>query len=59
MNRPSHPTLTSSGAATPLLLWNQLPQDRRQELTAILAVIVLKQLSPHPSAPSEVSDEQQ
>jgi hypothetical protein len=57
MNRPSHPTLVSLAAATPLPLWNQLPQDRRQELTTILATIILKQLPPRPSAPSEACDE--
>lgn len=50
MNRPSHPTLPP---------WNQLPQDRRHELTAILAAILLKQLPPRPSAPSEARDERQ
>jgi hypothetical protein len=44
-------------AATPPPPWNQLPQDRRHELTAILAAILLKQLPPRPSAPSEARDE--
>lgn len=57
MNRPSLPTLTGPAAAAPLPAWNQLPQDRRQELSATLAALILKQLPPRPSAPREVHDE--
>jgi hypothetical protein len=57
MSKPSLPTPLSPPAATPLPPWNQLPQDRRQELTTILATIILKQLPPRPSAPNEASDE--
>ena len=57
MNRPSLATLSGLPAATPLPPWKQLPQDRRHELTAILAVILLKQLPSRPSAPSEARDE--
>ena len=57
MNRPSLPAPLSPPAAAPLALWNQLSQERRQELTAILATIILKQLPPRPSAPREAGDE--
>jgi hypothetical protein len=57
MNCPSLPTPPSPPAAAPLPAWNQLPQDRRQELTATLADMILKQLPPRPSAPREHRDE--
>lgn len=57
MNKPSRPTPSIPLATSPLPLWNQLPLDRRQELTATLAGMILKQLPTHPSAPREAPDE--
>ena len=57
MNRPLLPAPYIPPAARPLSMWDQPPQDRRQELTAILATILLKQLPPRHSAPSEARDE--
>jgi hypothetical protein len=58
MNSPSLPTLPCPPAAAPLPAWNQLPHNRRHELTATLADMILKQLPPRPSAPRELRDEQ-
>ncbi len=57
MNCPSIPTPPSPSAAGQLPLWNQLPPDRRHELTATLAAMILKQLPPSPRTASEVRDE--
>jgi hypothetical protein len=57
MNRPSLPTPHSPPAAAPLPAWSQLAQTHRHELTATLAAMILKQLPPRPTAPSEVRDE--
>jgi hypothetical protein len=57
MNSPSLPTPAIRPAANPLPPWNQLPQERRHELTATLAAMILRQLPPRPSAPSEACDE--
>jgi hypothetical protein len=57
MNSPSLPMPPSPPAAGQLPPWNQLPRDRRHELTATLAAMILKQLPPRPSAPREISNE--
>lgn len=57
MNSPPFPTPSGPPAAAPLPAWNQLSQDRRQELTAILAALILKQVPPRQDAPGEVRDE--
>jgi hypothetical protein len=57
MNSPSLPMSPNSPAAGQLPPWNQLPQNRRRELTATLADLILKQLPPSPSAPREIPNE--
>ena len=57
MNSPSIPTPPGPPAVNSLPPWNQLPQNRRQELTATLAALILKQLPAHPTAPNEARDE--
>jgi len=61
MNCPSVPTPPSPPAAPrecpPLPPWNQLPLDRRHELTATLAAMLLKQLPPRPTTPNEACHE--
>jgi len=60
MNSPSIPTPPGSPAAPRgnLPSWNQLPLDRRHELTATLAAMILKQLPPRPTTANEARDEQ-
>jgi len=58
MNSPSIPTPPGPPAVNPLPPWSQLPPDRRRELTATLAAMILKQLPPRPMTQSEVRNEQ-
>jgi len=58
MPSPSLPTPAGRPAAESLPAWDQLPRERRHELTAVLAAIILKQLPEGPRTPGEVRDEQ-
>ena len=58
MNSLSLPTPPESPTVNPLPPWTQLPLDRRRELTATLAALILKQLPPRPMAHSEARNEQ-
>jgi hypothetical protein len=57
MNNLSLPTPLNHPAAQPLPTWDQWPQDRRRELTASLAALILKQLPSRPATPKESRDE--
>ena len=58
MKSPSLPTPPCPAVVNPLPPWTELPQERRRELTATLAVMILKQLPPRLTTQSEARDEQ-
>jgi len=58
MTSPSLPAPAGRPPAESPPAWDQLPQARRHELTAVLAAMILKQLPEGPRTPGEVRDEQ-
>ena len=58
MTSPSLPTPARRPPAESLPAWDQLPRERRHELTAVLAAMILKQLPAGERTPGEVGDEQ-
>jgi hypothetical protein len=58
MNNLSLPRPLNQPAAQPLPTWEQWPQERRRELTATLAALILKQLPPSATTTKETGHEQ-